>query len=129
VLNFQGDRNLNNNRISRILNAQSSTQNLSLVKNIFSPDNDGKDDSLLIQYNFYEANGKLNISVYNLNGKLIRKLINQKVSTKSGIIAWDGADDNRAQSPIGIYIIYLEYKTSKTTITRKTSAVLARKLN
>lgn len=129
VLNFQGDRNLNNNRISRILNAQSSTQNLSLVKNIFSPDNDGKDDSLLIQYNFYEANGKLNISVYNLNGKLIRKLINQKVSTKSGIIAWDGADDNRAQSPIGIYIIYLEYKTSKTTITQKTSAVLARKIN
>jgi hypothetical protein len=129
VVNFTDDRNLANNRLSKIINVQSTVHNLMVVKNVFSPDHDGIDDSLLVQYNFSEPNGKLNISVYNMNGQLIRKLIDQKIFSKSGIIAWDGKKDDGQSAPIGIYIIYLEYKTSKNTITEKTSAVLARKLN
>jgi len=131
VVNFSEDRNLNNNRLHKIISVSSPDTNNGrsiLIKNIFSPDNDGIDDSLLVQYNFTEANGKLNISIYNMNGQQIRQLINQKISDKSGIVAWDGKKDNGQLAPIGIYIIYLEYKTSKTAITEKTSAVLAKRL-
>jgi hypothetical protein len=53
----------------------------------------------------------------------------EKINNKSGIVTWNGKNDERKLEPIGIYIIYLEYTTRNLTITEKTSAVLVKKLN
>ncbi|MEO0077223.1 MAG: lamin tail domain-containing protein [candidate division WOR-3 bacterium] len=132
IINFAEDRQLNNNKLSKTINVSavdSSDNNLLIVKNIFSPDNDGIDDSLFIQYNFSEPKGKLNITIFDINGRKIRNLLNKKIYDKTGIVSWDGKRDNGQLAPIGIYVIYLEYKTTKSTITKKTTAILAKKLN
>ena len=126
-VDFIDDKNLSNNAMSKTISTLPTIKKFGLVKNIFSPDNDGIDDSLMVQYNFSESNGKLSILVYDLNGRLIRKLIDQKIYNKSGIVAWDGDNINNQPAPIGIYIIYLEYKTANSTIKEKTSAILAKK--
>jgi len=130
VINFADDRNLANNKLSKIINVSSidtNHHNQILEKTVFSPDNDGIDDSLSINYNFAEAKGRLKILIFDLNGKKVRELINEKIAGNSGTIFWNGKNDNNQISSIGIYIIYLEYKTSKKTITQKASAILAKK--
>lgn len=129
VVDFPNDIRLENNRLKKTIRSLSATKRFRLVKNVFSPDYDGMDDSLIIQYNFSEPKGKLTILIYNLSGQLVRKLFDQKIYSRSGIITWDGKNDNRKQLNIGIYIIHYEYKTSKSKISDKTSAVLAKKLH
>ncbi|MCX8014556.1 MAG: lamin tail domain-containing protein [candidate division WOR-3 bacterium] len=133
VVNFPDDRNLNNNKLSKIINVQAvdttGNNNLFVIKNIFSPDNDGIDDSLFIQYNFLKPKGTLNIVIYDINGRKVRNLFNEKIYDKTGIISWDGKKDNGQLAPIGVYIVCLIYKTTENTAVRKTSAILARRLN
>jgi hypothetical protein len=131
VINFTQDRNLSNNQLSKtIIVSQIDTTNHSpiSIKNVFSPDNDGVDDSLSIQYSFTESKGRLTVTIYDMIGKVIRKLIDEKINDKSGIIFWDGKNEKNQIAPIAIYIIFLQYKTNKSVITEKTSTVLAKKL-
>jgi hypothetical protein len=129
VINFPDDIRLDNNRLSKIISTSENAGNFGLIKNVFSPDCDNIDDSLVIYYSFSEANGVLTLSIYDLNGKTIRKLIEQEQINMSGVISWDGKNDQNQIVPIGIYIVCLEYKTNTKTIRKKTSAVLAKKLN
>ncbi|MBS4015822.1 MAG: gliding motility-associated C-terminal domain-containing protein, partial [Candidatus Latescibacteria bacterium] len=128
IVNFPDDINLDNNRLSKIISTSAKTGDFGLVKNIFSPDGDGVDDSLFFYYNFTEPNGKLTLLVYDLNGKLIRKLADKQTASPTGIFAWDGKNDKNQNAPIGIYVVYLEYKTNTKTMREKTSAVLVKKI-
>lgn len=129
VVNFPNDIRLDNNRLSKIINTSKDAGNFSLVKNVFSPDYDGIDDSLVMYYNFTEPNGKMTLLIYDLNGRIIRKLTDKQTVNAAGVITWDGKNDRQQLSPIGIYIVYLEYKTNKRTIREKTSTVLAKKID
>lgn len=129
VVDYAQDIRLDNNRLAKIISTSSASSNFGLVKDIFSPDGNGIDDSLFIYYNFTEANGKLTLRIYDLNGKIIRKLVDKQTVSASGMIAWDGTNDQNQIAPIGIYIIGLEYKFSNKTVREKTSAVLAKKIN
>jgi len=75
---------------------------------IFSPDNDGRDDVLLIDYKFPDAGYTANVRVYDVTGKLIRNLVNNELLATKGMLSWDGLDNNNQKANIGIYIIYAE---------------------
>ncbi|MCX7784687.1 MAG: lamin tail domain-containing protein [candidate division WOR-3 bacterium] len=128
IVVFARDQKPNNNRISRIIRVTSPTGNYSLTNKIFSPDGDGVDDTLFVQYNFPETKGTLKVSIYNLNAHLIKTYEYKKLTTQNGVITWDGKTENGNLAPIGIYIVLLEYKSKNYSITEKHSTVLAKKI-
>ena len=96
---------------------------------IFSPDNDGRDDVLLIDYKFPDAGYTANVRVYDVTGKLIRNLVNNELLATKGMLSWDGLDNNNQKANIGIYIIYAEIFNLNGDVKHfKLKAVLAGRL-
>ena len=101
-----------------------------LEKKTFSPDADGFDDFLQINYRV-EADGiVLNMKVFDDRGHLIRTIANNEILTRQGSVIWDGKNDRGTLASLGIYVIWLEYFNSEGTIGhKKLSCVLAKQLN
>lgn len=102
---------------------------ISLKSKTFSPDHDGFEDVLEIDYAFPEEEGMMaTIDVYNDNGLLIRRLIRNHRLSSSGTLYWDGLMDNNQLAPIGIYILAIEvYNSRGFRKIRRESCVLASK--
>lgn len=102
---------------------------LSTEPEIFSPDNDGRDDVLLIHY-LMEKNGYAGtLSIYDSRGKRVNVLKNNTLLGISGTFSWDGLDENQRKLPIGVYVILLEVFNSKgEKNTFKTTTVLGTRL-
>jgi len=79
-----------------------------LDQEIFSPDNDGYQDVLNIQFKFPDAGYSGTFIIYDSQGKLIRNLLNNELLSTSGTITWDGLDNQKHKANIGMYIIYVE---------------------
>ncbi len=81
---------------------------VSVSPEIFSPNADGFDDILNINYEFENPGYTANITIFNSAGKLTKTLIrNELLGTKGGF-SWDGINQNNEKANIGIYIIYFE---------------------
>jgi flagellar hook assembly protein FlgD len=84
-----------------------ATTTVTLSPTVFTPDDDGKDDVLMIKFALEDAGYLANINIFSASGTRIRFLAkNRLLSTEDGI-AWDGRDDKNQKAPIGIYIIYI----------------------
>ena len=80
---------------------------------LFSPDGDGYNDLLDITYNLQQCDLSANISVYDSRGRLIRNIARGALLGCSGILTWDGTDNNGRNCPRGSYIILIEaYNTN-----------------
>lgn len=77
----------------------------SVSPEIFTPDLDGNNDQLIISYHFENPGKKGTFTVYDAEGFQIKKLVNNQTLGTSGIITWDGTNDDHAKVPPGIYII------------------------
>lgn len=80
-----------------------------LVEKSFSPDNDGFNDLLQINYKIEKDGYSVSVSIYNAEGILIRKLYNNQLLSTDGVLFWDGTNNNGDVSQIGVYIAYIEY--------------------
>lgn len=83
-------------------------EEISIEPEIFSPDNDGYNDVVSINYSFARPGYVLNIDIYNSSGYPIRKLINNEYISSKGSVFWDGIGDDNSKAPVGIYIIYIK---------------------
>ncbi|MEO0101511.1 MAG: lamin tail domain-containing protein [candidate division WOR-3 bacterium] len=92
---------------------------------VFSPDNDGKDDSLYIYLSLTEGSD-LTIEVFSLKGRKVKRIYQGKYE-KSEEIFWDGRDDNGKLLPRGIYIITITYQMGREKRFIKKSCLLAGK--
>lgn len=81
---------------------------ISIEPEIFSPDNDGYNDVVAINYSFDKPGYVLNIDVYNSSGYPLRKLVNNKYVSEQGSEFWDGIQDDDSKAPVGIYILYIK---------------------
>ena len=93
---------------SQMINRDSAGDNFVLDKKIFSPDNDGSDDILVIDYNMKQSGYTANIKIFDSNGYGIKSLENNLFLGISGKIFWDGINDNGDKVSIGYYIVYFE---------------------
>ncbi|GAB4277106.1 MAG: hypothetical protein Kow0068_00040 [Marinilabiliales bacterium] len=115
-------------------NSQSSDNNIAedeitIEPEIFSPDNDGYNDVLSINYNFGKPGYVANINIFDSKGRLIRKLVSNELLATSGTFTWNGITDYDAKANIGIYIIYIEIFDLNGNVKKyKKSCVLAAKL-
>jgi hypothetical protein len=75
---------------------------------IFSPDMDGYQDFLFLDYHLPDPGFIGSISIFNIYGLTVRKLANNIIWGTSGSFRWDGLDDNMHPLPTGHYIIYVE---------------------
>ncbi len=80
-----------------------------LERKSFSPDNDGYNDLLLINYQMGKDGFSASVSIYNADGILMRKLYNNQLLSNQGTLFWDGTNDSGAVSQIGVYVAYIEY--------------------
>lgn len=83
-------------------------QKLTLEPNPFSPDGDGKNDVLSVRYRLDHADSRLEIKIFDVRGREVRRLINNVHSGFTGEVLWDGTSDSGRQLPTGVYIVYLE---------------------
>ncbi|WP_320020066.1 lamin tail domain-containing protein [Labilibaculum manganireducens] len=86
----------------------SSNSEIGLSPKIFTPDNDGFDDRLLINFNL-EMDGYLaTVRIYNSMGIEIRKLANNLNLANEDSLFWDGLTSQKERASIGIYLVYIE---------------------
>ncbi len=91
----------------------------------FSPNNDGYQDWLNINYQFPVGGYVAKIQVYDRQGRLIRQLANNELLGEKGSYKWDGLTDDRQKAPIGIYLVYFEaFNTAGNKEVFKKAAVL-----
>jgi hypothetical protein len=101
---------------------------LVLKPNPFSPDADGFEDRLFINYRLNDPDYLLRVRVFDRYGRHIRTLADGLNAGLNGTLIWDGKTDTGQSNRIGIYIIYAEaYNSSNGSrkVLRET-AVLAR---
>ncbi len=89
---------------------------------VFSPDNDGFDDVLQINYKMNDAGYQLNVKIYDSRGREVKHLIENELLGAEGSLVWDGQNTDNEKVPMGIYILLFEYfdlqgdvKTEKLT--------------
>lgn len=111
---------------SQFSNNINNKNEISLTSKIFSPDNDGYQDVLNINYLFDEPGYLANISIYDAKGRIIKYLIKNELLATKGSFTWDGINKDNERANIGIYIIYIEIFNLKGNVKKyKKTAVLA----
>ena len=97
---------------TKIPNTQSDsasrTDFISVEPKVFSPDMDGYQDFFFIHYHLPAAGFTGSISIYDIYGRMVRKLVNNILWGTSGSFRWDGLDEQQNLLPMGHYLIYAE---------------------
>lgn len=109
-------------------NLSSSDDIFSLLSNTFSPDDDGFQDYLLLEYKLNKPGYLANISIFNIDGLLIKKLLTNELLQLSGQVKWNGETNERLIAPVGAYIVVIELVNPNGKISRlKKACVLTNK--
>jgi hypothetical protein len=96
---------------------------------VFSPDNDGRDDILTIQYKTTEPGYVANINIYDANGRPVKTLVSNAILGLQGSWNWDGLDNKKMKLPVGTYVILTDlFNLRGKKETFKNVIVLARNL-
>ena len=69
-----------------------------------SPDNDGFEDVLQINYEMVEAGFIGNFTVYDDRGRKIASVIQSELLASRGTFTWDGTRDDNTKASIGMYV-------------------------
>ncbi len=81
---------------------------LSLTSEVISPDNDGFEDILQINYQMTEPGLLGKVTIYDDRGRLIRNLFSNELLATSGSFTWDGTNDSQTKASIGVYVLVFE---------------------
>jgi hypothetical protein len=80
---------------------------ISIDPPIFSPDNDGYQDVVLINYQFTNPDNVMDVQIYDSEGRLIRELEDNLYPGVSGLLSWDGINDEGTKAQVGAYVILI----------------------
>ncbi|MEM7161011.1 MAG: lamin tail domain-containing protein [Bacteroidota bacterium] len=81
---------------------------VALEPELFSPDNDGFDDFLNINYVFDESGYLGSINIYDSRGVPVKSLLRNEIMATSGTVKWDGTTDENTKARLGVYVIFIE---------------------
>jgi hypothetical protein len=101
-----------------------------LESDVFSPDNDGFQDVLLINYEMDQSGAVATIKIYDRRGRQVRELSNNLFLGTEGTITWDGITDSGTKARIGPHIVYIDVFTADgLSETKKLPCIVAGRLN
>jgi hypothetical protein len=113
------------------INSQHISQNtsptlLTLEPEMFSPDNDGIDDNLIIRCNPEKPGCMLTLIIFDASGRPVRKLLTNVLLSTENSFTWDGLTDEHKKAGGGVYIVYAEIYTTTGEVQHiKKSTILA----
>jgi hypothetical protein len=103
---------------------------LSIANTTFSPDDDGYEDILLINYATDTPGFFINLYVYDALGRPVKQLATNELLASQGVFKWDGTNDEGQKARLGIYVIWAELFTTEGTVEQfKETCVLAGQLD
>ncbi len=106
----------------------SAAAQMALEREVFSPDGDGRNDVLKLQYRFGEPGNMVTIRIYDAMGRLVRLLVNHQATGTSGVFTWDGTDGRHRPVAAGIYALDAEvYRLSGYSRRFRLACVVARR--
>jgi len=109
---------------------QITSDAVSVEPEIFSPDNDGFDDILNINYTMANPGFVGSVIIFDANGRIIRSLVQNELLAATGTISWDGLNNKREKARIGMYIVYFEVFDLEGNVSGvKKTCVVASKFN
>jgi hypothetical protein len=79
-----------------------------ITPELFSPDNDGKNDVCNFNLKPDKPGYYASISIFNDQGILMQTIAENELLGASSTWSWDGFNTNRELAPIGIYVVYLQ---------------------
>lgn len=85
-----------------------SSGQVSFTSETISPDNDGFEDVLQINYEVDEIGLLATITIFDDRGRKIKTLTSSELLGQRGTLVWDGVDDNGAKASIGTYVLLFE---------------------
>ena len=105
-----------------------SDNEITIEPETFSPDNDGYEDIVNINYKFEKPGYTASIIIFDAKGRTIKRIANNELLGITGTFSWDGIADNKQKAIVGIYLIYFEIFDLEGNIKRyKRTCVLASK--
>lgn len=90
---------------SQYFDAGFSDASLRVEPTVFTPDGDGYKDFTQIFYQLKETGFVANVSIFDANGREIKKLVANQTIGIEGKWTWDGTNKEGRKAAIGIYIV------------------------
>lgn len=81
---------------------------LDIRPRVFSPDNDGRDDFVLITLSVPGSGWMVNLRLFAADGREVRHLARNTTFSESSTWKWDGLNEKGSLLPGGIYIVHAE---------------------
>lgn len=107
-----------------------ASEAVTLTSKTFSPDEDGFEDLLEINYKLDGSDNLATVNIYTDKGILIRRLLKNQTIGTQGILNWDGLNDGAQKCNVGVYVIVFDvFNLNGKTKRYKQACVLATKLN
>jgi hypothetical protein len=102
----------------------------SVSPNPFSPDGDGWEDVAILSIQLPVQTAKISLDIFDIIGRKVRTIVQNRFSGAQNSIVWDGRDDNGRIAPMGIYILLLQMIDAQNGLLEevKDTVVLAKKL-
>jgi len=110
-----------NSVFTRVLPQQAT---MSVNPDPFSPDGDGFEDVAAISYSLPERTAMVNVKIYDINGRIVRFLLNNEPSASQRTVFWDGLNDYGEPCRMGIYIIFLQALDSRRGVIQQTKKTI-----
>jgi len=115
---------------SSLAEDESIVEWLKVEPKIFSPNDDGYNDRLIIHLSPGEPGWTANIRIFNTAGREIRRLSNNALLASASELVWDGRREDHQLAELGIYIIAVEaFNPSGQTKSFRKTCVLTDRIN
>lgn len=95
-----------------------------LPNNRISPDGDGFEDVLPINYNTPQTGYSATIHIYNAKGQLVDKIAQNELLATEGSFKWEGTTADGQKAPIGIYVLWIEYFNLEGVVERRKEVIV-----
>ncbi len=102
------------------------TADFSYTDDVISPDNDGYQDVLQINYRTTEPGSVITFTIYDEAGREIKKIEQSELAGNEGFFVWEGTNEEGFKASIGIYMGVMELfnvKSGTTIVKRKVFTV------
>jgi len=102
----------------------------SLSQTIISPDNDGFQDVIAFNYTMLEPGMLATLTVYDDEGREVKKILNNELLGISGSVTWDGLTKDQYKANIGTYVVVFEAFSlnGQSTVNKRKAFVVAGRL-
>jgi len=93
---------------SQAQDAVGNGQELTIVPELFTPDDDGQQDFTTLNYRLDQPGYVGSVTVYDALGQLTRRLLRNESLPTTGFVQWDGLDERGHKAAVGYYMLYIE---------------------